>query len=206
LREKEGLRSKLEALREERIRLEVLLEKEGVEEEKLQLEEELQVLYERGNRLIRRAQALELAMQWLEQAVSETLSSAARQMEKVMGGYISRITDDRYSRVRVDEGNFDLLVWSGEKGEEVDPSVLSRGTIDQLFLAARLSLVDIICDHRCPPLLLDDPFVTFDPRRLSRAMELLKDFSRGQQIIIFTCSDLYDDYADRVVSLQAVQV
>jgi uncharacterized protein YhaN len=203
LREKDSLRSKMEGLKEERIRLEVALSEEGVEEEKLQAEEELQFLYEKGNRLIRKAQALELGRRWLDQATGETLSSAARHMESLMGGYISRITDARYSKVSVDEGNFDLRVWSQEKGDEVEPEALSRGTIDQLYLAARLSLVDIICDHRCPPLLLDDPFVTFDPRRLRQAMEVLKDFSRGQQVIIFTCSDLYDRYADRVLDLQA---
>ncbi len=205
LREKDGFRVKLEELKEERIRLDVTLSGEGVEEEKLQLEEELQFLYQRVNRLIRKAQALELAMKWLDRATGETLSSAARQMESMMGDYIGRITDERYSRVRVDEGNFALRVWSDEKSDDVDPEVLSRGTIDQLYLAARLSLVEIICDHRYPPLLLDDPFVTFDARRLDKAMEVLKDFSRGQQVIIFTCGDQYDRYANRVIQLQTAQ-
>ncbi|OFW70198.1 MAG: hypothetical protein A2V52_04705 [Actinobacteria bacterium RBG_19FT_COMBO_54_7] len=205
LREKDGLQGKLEELKEERIRFEVALSEEGVEEEKLQIEEELQFSYQRVNRLILKAQALDLAAKWLNRATGETLSSAARQMETLMGDYIGRITDDRYCRVRVDEGNFALQVWSDEKGDDIDPAFLSRGTIDQLYLAARLSLVEIICDHRYPPLLLDDPFVTFDPRRLGKAMEVLKDFSRGQQVIIFTCSDVYDRYANRVVKLQTAQ-
>jgi len=54
-------------------------------------------------------------------------------------------------------------------------------------------------------MLLDDPFVTFDARRLDKAMEVLKDFSRGQQVIIFTCGDEYDRYANRVVQLQTAQ-
>jgi uncharacterized protein YhaN len=37
-------------------------------------------------------------------------------------------------------------------------------------------------------------------------MEVLKDFSGGRQVIIFTCSDLYDRYADRVVDLEMAQV
>lgn len=204
LREKEGLRARLDGLKEERIRLEVALSEEGVEEEKLQAEEELEFLYQRRSRLARKAEALELAMKWLEEATGETLSSAARHMETLIGQYMGRITDNRYFQVRVDEGSFALRVWSDEKAEEIDPVVLSRGTVDQLYLAARLSLVDIICDNRRPPLLLDDPFVTFDDRRLARAMEVLRDFSRGQQLIIFTCGDHYDQYADRVVELQAV--
>jgi uncharacterized protein YhaN len=201
LREKEVLRGRLDRLREERIRLEVAVSEKGVEEEFLRAGEEIDYLGEKMARLQKRARALELAQGWLEKASSTTLSSAARLLEGMIGDYIGRITDNRYQRVSVDEGTFEIKVWSGEKGGEVEPEVLSRGTVDQLYLAARLSLVEVICGDRRPPLLLDDPFVTFDPRRLDRAMELLREFSRGRQVIIFTCGDHYDAYADQLVQL-----
>jgi DNA repair exonuclease SbcCD ATPase subunit len=201
LREKDALRTRLDRLKEERIRLEVAVSEEGAEEELLRIDEELEYLGERRARLQRRADALELAQRWLENASSETLSSAARLLEGMIGDYIGRITENRYYRVRVDEGTFEIMVWSGEREGEVEPEMLSRGTVDQLYLAARLSLVEIICGDRHPPLLLDDPFVTFDSRRLERAMQVLKDFSRGRQVIVFTCGDQYDAYADRVVRL-----
>ena len=204
LREKDALRARQERLREERIRLEVVLSEEGVEEELLRAEEELEYMRARRARLQRRADALELACRWLESATGETLSSAARRLEDLMGKYLGRITDNRYYQVRVDEGTFGLRVWSGEKGGHVEPELLSRGTVDQLYLAARLSLLEIICGDRRPPLLLDDPFVTFDSRRLARAMEVLRELARGQQVIIFTCGDHYDAYADRVVELSPV--
>ncbi|MEW6554058.1 MAG: AAA family ATPase [Actinomycetota bacterium] len=201
LREKEALRSRLDGLKEERIRMEVAVSEEGVEEEHLRTCEEIAFLQERLDRLRRRARALELAQGWLERASSTTLSSAARLLEGMIGDMIARITDNRYQRVRVDEGTFDIKVWSGEKGGEVEPGVLSRGTIDQLYLAARLALVEVICGEKHPPLLLDDPFVTFDPRRLDRAMDVLREFSRRCQVIIFTCGDDYDAYADQMVQL-----
>jgi uncharacterized protein YhaN len=201
LRDKEVLRGRLDGLREERIRLEVAVSEEGVEEDYLRACEEIEYLEEKLARLRRRARALEMAQGWLEKASSTTLSSAARVLEGMIGDYIGRITDKRYHRVRVDEGTFEIKVWSGEKGGEVMPEVLSRGTIDQIYLAARLSLVEVMCGERCPPLLLDDPFVTFDPRRLDRAMELIREFSRGRQVIIFTCGDHYDAYADQLIQL-----
>jgi DNA repair exonuclease SbcCD ATPase subunit len=201
LREKDRLRSRLDALYEERIRLGVVMSEEGVEEELLRAEEELQYLRERRTRLQRRADALELAQAWLERASSETLSSAARRLEEMIGTYISRITDRRYYKVRVDEGTFDILVWSEEKGGDVEPGLLSRGTVDQIYLAARLSLVQIICGEDLPPLLLDDPFVTFDSSRLEKAMGVLDDFAAAQQVIIFTCGDHYDAYAHNLVEL-----
>ena len=201
VRERNSLRARLDALNEERIRLEVMLGEEGIEEELLRLEEELAYLRERGTRLARRAAALELALSWLERSARETLSAAARRLEDMTGSYISRITDGRYERVRMDEGSLEISVWSQEKGDMVSPEALSRGTVDQVYLAARLSLVEIICGDRRPPLLLDDPFVTFDPRRLDRAMRVMRDFSRGRQVVIFTCGDHYDAYADRIVEL-----
>ncbi len=205
LREKESIKARLDALREERIRLEVVLSEEGLEEEFLQAEEELEYLGERMSRLWRRARALELAGRWLETAASETLSSAARRMEELVGAHISRITGGRYYRVSVDEGNFEIRLWSREKGGDVEPSALSRGTVDQIYLAARLALLEIICGDRRPPLLLDDPFVTFDKSRLGRAMEVLRELASEQQVIIFTCGDDYDRYADKVVELRAVE-
>ena len=204
LKERDRLNRRREELREESIRLDVILREEGAEEELLRTEEELEYLQERRARLERRSWALELALELLEKATRDTLASAARKLEGRIGEYMGRITDMRYSRIQVDEGTFGLLVWSGEKKDEVEPELLSRGTIDQLYLAARLSLVDIICDDRHPPLLLDDPFVTFDSRRLERAMEIIKDFSQDQQVIIFTCGNHYDSYADRVVELEPV--
>ncbi len=203
LRERDSLRARLSALHEERIRLEVLLGEEDTEEELLRLEEELAYLRERRARLARRAAALELAVAWLERASRETLSGTARRLEEKAGDYISRITDGRYQRVEMDEGSLGIAVWSREKGGLVPPEALSRGTVDQLYLAARLSLAEIICGERRPPLLLDDPFVTFDPRRLERAMRVMRDIARGWQAVIFTCGDHYDAYADRIVELEA---
>jgi uncharacterized protein YhaN len=202
MREKEGLRARLDGLKEERIRLGVSIREDGAEEDLTRAEEELEYLGVRKARLRRKAEALQLALIWLESATSETLSSAARHLEGRIGELMGRITEDRYINVQVDESNFALQIWSDEKGGKVNPEMLSRGTIDQLYLAARLSLVEIICENHRPPLLLDDPFVTFDSRRLGQAMEVLRDFSRGQQIIIFTCGDQYDAYADQVVELR----
>jgi DNA repair exonuclease SbcCD ATPase subunit len=204
LREKDKLEARMDGLKEESIRLEVYLSEEGLEEELLRAREELEYLERKRMRLHRKAKALQLALRWMESATTVTLSTAARRLESSIGEFMGRITEGRYFKIQVDEGTFDLRVWSEEKKDEVEVESLSRGTVDQLYLAARLALVDIICDDGHPPLLLDDPFVTFDSRRLQKAMEVIKDFSRDEQVIIFTCGDQYDVYADRVVELQPV--
>ena len=51
---------------------------------------------------------------------------------------------------------------------------LSQGTLDVIYLAARLGLVRLVTGDRRPPLVLDDPFVTLDDARAARALELLR--------------------------------
>jgi hypothetical protein len=56
---------------------------------------------------------------------------------------------------------------------------------------------------RRPPLVLDDPFVTFDEARADQAMRLLRDVAAEDdfQVLYLTCSDRYDSHADRLVVL-----
>lgn len=202
LREAEELRRRLDALKEERVRCEVLLSGEEVDEELAGVGERLEQLLERRARLRRRAEALRLALDWLDRATRQSLTSVAARLGESIGKYLERITGGKYREVTVDEGDLSITVWSPEKGERTGAESLSRGTVDQLYLAARLSLVDIICGNRRPPLLLDDPFVTFDGERLRRALELMREYAQGRQVVIFTCGRAYDDYADRVVELR----
>jgi ABC-type taurine transport system ATPase subunit len=81
---------------------------------------------------------------------------------------------------------------------------LSQGTADQLFLAARLGLVRLVTMDRRPPIILDDPFVTFDAERAERALGLLKEVASelGFQVILLTCSERFDAIADELVILE----
>jgi uncharacterized protein YhaN len=78
---------------------------------------------------------------------------------------------------------------------------LSQGTLDVVFLAARLGLVRLVTGDRRPPLVFDDPFVTLDDVRAPRALELLREVSADFQVIYLTTSSRYDHLADRVVEL-----
>ena len=78
---------------------------------------------------------------------------------------------------------------------------LSQGTLDQLYLCARLGIVRQVTEPGTPPLIFDDPFVTFDADRAERAVKMLKELAREFQIIFMTSSDRYDAVADNVVVL-----
>jgi len=104
--------------------------------------------------------------------------------------------------VEVDD-DLNLRVFCQEKGDWVtaESGELSRGTVDQLYLAARLVLLDLLYRDAKPPLLLDDPFVKFDPERSKRALDLCARIARDHQILLFTCHGVYDTDADCIISL-----
>ena len=151
----------------------------------------------------RRLRIYEDVLATLNNAERGTMKKAARFLEGRMARDIERITGGRYRRLRVDEATLTFSVHSPETGGWIDVRRLSQGTLDALYLCARLGIVRQVTAPAAPPLVLDDPFVTFDDERATRALALLKDIARDLQVILLTTSDRYDKLADKVVVLPA---
>jgi DNA repair exonuclease SbcCD ATPase subunit len=124
-------------------------------------------------------------------------------VETRAGEYLAVATGGRYTRLVVEQETLKLSVWSTEAADWVEAAEphLSRGTVDLVYLAVRLALVTVLTGGKHPPLLFDDPFITFDDRRRAGALALLRELSREHQVFLFTCSRTYDDAADRVIEL-----
>ncbi|HEX2626500.1 MAG TPA: AAA family ATPase [Candidatus Limnocylindrales bacterium] len=151
--------------------------------------------------LQRRARVYDSTLKALDAAERATIRTATRYLEKRMVVDLDRVTAGRYRHVRVDDENLGLRVYAPERGDWVDVSTLSQGTLDTVYLAARIGLVRLVTGDRRPPLVMDDPFVTLDDQRAERALELLHDISTDFQVIYLTTSDRYDRAADKVVEL-----
>ena len=149
----------------------------------------------------RRLRVYEVALEAIEGAERATMRTATRYLERRMKGDLERITGGRYRRVQIDDQTLDIKVLAPELGDWVDVRHLSQGTLDQVYLAARLGLVRLVTQDRRPPLVLDDPFVTFDDQRAGLALALLRELATDFQVIYLTCSDRYDALADAVVEL-----
>jgi uncharacterized protein YhaN len=151
--------------------------------------------------LQRRARIFERTLNEIERAEQATMKSATRYLETKMVADIERVTEGRYRRVQVDDKTLDIRLHAPERGDWVDVTSLSQGTLDLVYLVARIGLVRLVTGDRRPPLILDDPFVTLDDARASRALELLRDVASDFQVIYLTTSDRYDASADAVVPL-----
>ena len=165
--------------------------------------ERLELWREQLATLERRARIYGQTLSAIEAAERATMQRATRYLEKHMVGDLEQVTAGRYRRVRVDDTNLGIEVFAPERGDWVSVESLSQGTLDLVYLAARIGLVRLVTGDRRPPLILDDPFVTLDDARAMRALELLKRISADFQVIYLTTSDRYDATADAVQVLEA---
>jgi uncharacterized protein YhaN len=149
----------------------------------------------------RRQRIFSITLEAIDRAERATMRSATRYLETHMVRDLAAVTDGRYRRVRVDDKTLDIEVHAPEKDDWVPVSSLSQGTLDLVYLVARLGLVRLVTGDRRPPLIFDDPFVTLDDARATRALTLLKDVADDFQVIYLTTSARYDDAADAVVVL-----
>ncbi len=156
---------------------------------------------EQLNALKRRIRIYEKTLAAIESAEGMTMRKATRFLEQQVGRDIARLTGGRYRKVEIDDRSLDVDVWAPERGDWVAASHLSKGTIDQIYLAARIGLVRLVTQGKRPPLVLDDPFVTFDDQRAARAALLLRELSSDFQVIYLACSNRYDGLADAVLEL-----
>ena len=91
-----------------------------------------------------------------------------------------------------EEGEYTMdtsfTVMKTDLGKSRQAEAYSRGTRDLHALAVRLALVDSLYEGEKPPIILDDPFTSFDDRRTDKALTVIKKLSADGQIIYFTCS------------------
>ncbi len=192
----------LERARDDEANARARVEANAVDAEEVAAEaERLAGSREQLETLRRRHRVLETTLRSIEHAEVATMKTATRYLEGHMVRDIATVTGGRYRRIRVDDKTLDIDVHAPERDDWVPVGSLSQGTLDLVYLTARLGLVRLVTGDRRPPLVFDDPFVTLDDTRASRALDLLRRVASDFQIIYLTTSDRYDSVADAVVEL-----
>jgi uncharacterized protein YhaN len=199
VRDQEGI---LERSRDDEANARARVEQNPVDAEEVAgLAERLVTWREELATLRRRERVYDQTLKAIREAEVATMQRATRYLERRMVADVDRVTGGRYRRVRVDDATLGIDVFAPERDGWVPVTDLSQGTLDVIYLAARLGLVRLVTGDRRPPLILDDPFVTLDDARAARALELLREVARDFQVIYLTTSTRYDQVADRVVEL-----
>jgi len=149
------------------------------------IEEELQELEKEKEELISLNNSFNIARECLEEAYIQMKDNVSPKFTNNLCKIISNISDGKYTKINFDD-NQGLSV-EIENGNYMPISRLSVGTIDQMYIALRLSALDEISNETMP-IILDEAFVYFDNERLKNILKYINENYKNNQIIIFTCS------------------
>ena len=130
--------------------------------------------------------SMNLAKTILNEAYEKMKTSVTPRFTQNLSDNISKITNGKYSKVMLNEENG--VVVELQNGNYETVSKLSVGTIEQLYLALRLSMVEDLSEEKMP-IILDEAFAYYDKDRLENILKYLEDRFKNNQIIIFTCTN-----------------
>ncbi len=165
------------------------LEDLGEETNTAAFEQEIYGLTQQKKALEQRGEALNIAMETLEEASREVQKKYLPIMSKVFGSIVSDITSGRYTDVRAGD-NLNIMLSDPLSKTVIPVSALSNGTVDQLYLALRVAISEtVLKGNEMLPVILDEPFSQYDDSRTENALKLMDRLGKRQQIIIFTCKE-----------------
>ena len=171
-------------------------ERGGIDNELAQLtgEEESSALRIRRNTLLEQLQ--EQAREWSRLTIAESLLEKTRHkfererqpsVIRHAQDFFSTVTGGSYTGLYAPLGEQTISV-TGAAGGSRQPSELSRGTREQLYLALRFGLIREFGEHaERLPVVVDEALVNFDPERARLAAESFAGLSETNQVLIFTC-------------------
>ena len=188
----------IKILNENKLQLHKLeIEKNNVEEKLnnlILIDEKINYLDEQYKELMQKNESIEYAKNILEKAYIEMKQNITPKFIKNLSEIIKEISDNKYEEIKFN--NEDGLIVEKENGEYVSVDKLSVGTIDQLYLAFRLSIIKEISEEKIP-IILDEAFAYYDEKRLENILKYLSE-KIDNQIIIFTCTKREKEILDRL--------
>ena len=137
--------------------------------------------------------AIEEAKRNIEEIANEIRSSFGKRLNKQASYYLSKITNGKYDNITIDER---LNITINNKKSLIPSSRLSKGTIEQVYMALRLAAADIIFEKDKKPILLDDAFVMYDNKRMGNTLKFMAESM--EQVVLFSCHTREKVMADKL--------
>lgn len=152
-----------------------------------ELETKLEALREELSEATREWRVATIAKALIEETLREFERTRQPQVIANAQKSFESVTDGRYKRLAQDFADDQLAIFD-DSGRRKSPFELSRGTAEQLYLCIRLGLAAEFAARSCDlPLVMDDVLVNFDADRSKATAELIAEFSRDHQVLLFTC-------------------
>ena len=134
-----------------------------------------------------RLAAIRLLRTTAEQTRSEALAAVAGPVEAAATRTLQRIAGSRLGRVQLGEAFEPMQMMPGIANAPVSIESMSGGEREQIYLATRLALADVLAKGERQLVVLDDVLVATDAGRLARVMRILEEAAQRVQVLILTC-------------------
>lgn len=126
--------------------------------------------------------ALELSMEVIRRISRQIYEEVGDELHEAVSKNLSKITNGKYDSIVLDE-ELGLFIW--ENGKKIPVNQLSRGTLEQAYLAMRMAVGSILMQEEPMPVLLDETFSMYDDNRLADTLRWLSEYPG--QILLFSC-------------------
>ena len=151
-------------------------------EKMVNLIEEIQIEEENIKKLNEEKDVFLETKEIIENAYEEMKNNVTPKFNICLSEYIDKISGGKYNNIKINDGIQVELI----NGKLIPIEKLSEGTIEQIYLALRLSVIDQISKEKLP-IFLDETFAYYDDERLAATLKFIN--SVQNQTIIFTCTN-----------------
>ncbi len=202
LKQKEAIGINLELFNKESEDLRIRREKinwelrsiEGWEDKLFELQQLYEELKEQKRKNDLELEAVKLSIETINSLSVDIHDSFGRKLNELVSEFSNELTGQKYRDIKVDEK---LNIKAGYKDNYVLINRLSAGTIEQLYLALRLAIAELVYEEDIMPILIDDGFALYDDNRASSALRYLEGQRKGQ-VILFTCHNREKTILDKL--------
>ena len=154
-------------------------------ENNIVLNEQYESLMEEKKILEEKNKYIEITRDLIEKSYIKMKENVTPKFTNNMSNIMSKITNNKYNKIIINNEN-NIMV-EKENGEYINANLLSIGTIDQIYLALRVSMIDELSSEKLP-IIFDEVFAYCDDERLENILKFLNDISNDYQIILLTCT------------------
>ncbi|WP_298731120.1 AAA family ATPase [uncultured Granulicatella sp.] len=123
------------------------------------------------------------AAKWIIKQLDEKIPTKVPLILEDASRIFSRLTRGQYTKIHLSDTQAQV---QQENGQWMEAFYLSKGALDQLYIAIRFAFIFQLAKKMKIPVLIDDGFVNFDRERLSIMIELMKELSSVTQVFYFT--------------------
>lgn len=151
-------------------------------EELSQDEENFQIESNKVEILEHKAREFEITKDLLQESYEELKKNITPQFNNDLGKNIEIFTNGKYKDIVMNDDIYIIL----PNKKIVSVEKLSIGTIQQIYLALRISMINKLSKEKMP-IILDETFAYYDDDRMEASLENLAKIEN--QVIILTCSN-----------------